>query len=215
VVRSKVAIIIPAFNEQTSIKTIIEKCYPYGLLIVVDDGSTDQTGIIAERNGAYVVRHSENLGYDEALNSGFIKANDLNCEFAVTIDADGQHNPDLIEICLGLLIDGADVAAGVRSRQSRISEKCFSFFTKIRYELIDPLCGLKGYRMSVYRSLGHFDSYRSIGTELLLYALKNKLLVRQFFVPIRVRADCSVPRFGSGLLANARIFRAILLWFLY
>jgi len=63
---------------------------------VVDDGSSDGTAKIAQGEGATVVSYSVNRGYDAALESGFCKAAEIGCELVVTIDADGQHNPDLI-----------------------------------------------------------------------------------------------------------------------
>jgi hypothetical protein len=65
---------------------------------------------------------------------------------------------------------------------------------------------MKGYRTSVYRELGYFDSYGSIGTELALYAARRRKSIAQVPVITRPRADA--PRFGSNLTANLRILRA-------
>ena len=79
--------------------------------------------------------------------------------------------------------------------------------TKFLYGLSDPLCGLKGYRMSVYRALGHFDAYGSIGTELTLFSVRSGFRLEQ--VPIVVRERNGHPRFGRKLQANYKIFRAM------
>ena len=207
--RSKVGIIIPAFNEENSIANVLKQCRTYGIPIVVDDGSRDLTSEISRNLGAEVVVHAINKGYDEALNSGFQTAATLGCEFVVTIDADGQHAPELIDKYVELLADGADVVVGFRNEYQRFAERCFALMTRKLYRISDPLCGLKGYRMSVYNTLGHFDSYGSIGTELTLFAARSGCRIKQ--VPIVVSDRKGPSRFGPMLSANYKIFRAMLL----
>jgi glycosyltransferase involved in cell wall biosynthesis len=207
--RSRVAIIIPAFNEESSIGPVIQKCAIFGLPILVDDGSTDLTATIAANEGAHVVRHSINKGYDEALNSGFYKAAQLNFEYAITIDADGQHNPVIIKRFVDQLFSGVDLVLGMRNRRQRLAEHCFSFFTNLRYGISDPLCGLKGYKMTLYRELGHFDSYGSVGTELMLFSVRNGHIFKE--LPIVIEDRDGQPRFGRTIRANYKIFRALLL----
>ena len=207
--RARFAIVIPALNEESSIGTVVSSCSAYGLPIVVDDGSVDRTGEVSKASGAEVVRHAINRGYDAALNSGFHRAAELDCEFVITIDADGQHNPHLIMKYLDLLKDGADIVVGIRDKHQRFAEYCFSLVTQSLYGLSDPLCGLKGYRMSLYRALGHFDAYGSIGTELALFSVRSGFRLEQ--VPIVVRERNGEPRFGRKLQANYKIFRALIL----
>ena len=94
--RCRVALVIPALNEEKTIYEVVKESLKFGLVVVVDDGSVDQTAKFAELGGAVVVSHEKNKGYDSALNSGFIKAESLGCEYIITLDADGQHNPKLI-----------------------------------------------------------------------------------------------------------------------
>jgi glycosyltransferase involved in cell wall biosynthesis len=208
-VGSRVSIVIPALNESATIETVVRQSSAFGIPIVVDDGSSDGTGSIAAAIGAIVVRHERNRGYDISLNSGFVKAVELGAEFVITIDADGQHNPMLIAKCIELLDAGADIVIGVRDKRQRFAEHCFSYLTRVFYGVDDPLCGFKGYRISIYRSLGHFDSYASIGTELTLFAMRNGYSLKQLPLHVRERAD--TPRFGEGWAANRKIFRAMVL----
>jgi len=209
--RSSLGIVIPAFNEARTIAKVVAQCNVYGRSIVVDDGSSDATGDIAEAAGAEVVRFGVNRGYDAALESGFQQAAKLGCIYVITIDADGQHDPTLLAKFCSLLDSGADIVLGNRNERPRLAELCFSLLTQFLYGLKDPLCGLKGYRMSIYEKLGHFDSYNSIGTELALFAVRNGFLIEQ--VPIAVRERIDAPRFGRRLRANYKIFRAMLLSF--
>jgi glycosyltransferase involved in cell wall biosynthesis len=207
--RSRVGIVIPALNESASIAAVIRAASRFGVLVVVDDGSTDATGELAATNGAVVVRHEKNRGYDGALNSGFTKAADIGCEIIVTVDADGQHDPSLIQRFVKAIDEGADVVVGVRSRKQRFAEHLFSLYSRVRYGIRDPLCGMKAYRTAVYTQRGHFDSCQSVGTELMTFAAKNNFRIAEVEFQVRERVGRS--RFGHILSGNYKIMRAMLL----
>lgn len=209
--RSRIGIVIPALNESATIAGIISVAANYGMPIVVDDGSTDDTAKLAGQLGAIVVVHDHNFGYDAALNSGFNKAASLDCEIIITLDADGQHDPNLLKKFIDLIETGVDVVVGIRSKQQRLAEKIFSFYTTLWYGIKDPLCGMKAYRVHIYRKLGYFDSYRSIGTEMLLFAAKNEYRIGQLAFRVRERQD--KPRFGKIFIGNHKILRALVISF--
>ncbi len=206
--RSQIGIVIPALNEAATIESGVKAASLYGLPIVVDDGSNDNTSDIALNAGAIVVKHSQNCGYDCALNTGFAKAAELDVDLIITMDSDGQHDPSLIQTFVDKIDAGGDVVLGIRNERQRFSEHLFAWYTNIRFGIKDPLCGMKAYRKSVYESLGHFDSYGSIGTELMIYAAKNNFRVRQVNIAVRERQDQS--RFGQVLAANYKILNALL-----
>lgn len=206
--RSRLGIVIPAFNEASTIGAVVKAVAVYGTPIVVDDGSSDLTSQFASAAGAVVVSHTRNKGYDAALNSGFVSAAELGCDFIVTMDADGQHDPTFLPAFLQELERGADVVVGVRDKRQRLAEHVFAFVSRKLWGISDPLCGLKAYRIEIYLELGHFDSYNSIGTELAIYASRNKKMVTQLQVTTRERLDS--PRFGKCFSSNQRIFRALI-----
>ncbi len=205
--RYRVVIVIPAFNEESTITQVVSSAILYGDVIVVNDASTDQTKRFAEDAGAIVVSHAQNQGYDSALNSGFKQAINLNFDAVITFDADGQHEPRMIKEYINNLKNGVDLVLGVRQKSARVSEWLFKVYANYRFNIKDPLCGMKGYRMNLYRHLGHFDSCKSIGTELAIYSIKNNCSICQIDIPIIDRADN--PRFGSVVLSNYRIFKAL------
>lgn len=207
--RYRIGIIIPALNEVATIGCVVSLASHYGVPIVVDDGSDDETGNLAKSAGASLVRHDINLGYDKALNSGFVRASALGCEYVITMDADGQHDSTILPFFIKTLDAGADVVVGIRDRRQRLAEHIFAWVSSVKWGLKDPLCGLKAYRIEVYRELGHFDSYGSIGTELAIHAVKvGKKIVQ---VPVKTRERIDKPRFGKIYFANLSIFRALLL----
>jgi glycosyltransferase involved in cell wall biosynthesis len=207
--RSRIGIVIPALNESASIAAVVTAAHRFGIPIVVDDASTDSTAELAARHGATVVLHKNVLGYDGALNSGFSKAAEIGCEAIITIDADGQHDPSLIQRFIDTLEAGADVVVGVRSRRQRFAEHMFAWYTSRRYGITDPVCGMKAYRTAVFTACGHFDSYKSIGTELAIFAARGGYRLAQ--VPFDVRERKGSPRFGRALSGNLKIIRAMIL----
>jgi len=108
---------IPAFNEEATIaRVVIGSSGHVDKVLVCDDGSSDMTGEIAERLGAEVVRHERNLGKGAAIRSLFDFAKRHGADVVVTIDADGQHDPDEIPKLVEPILTGkADIVIGSRS----------------------------------------------------------------------------------------------------
>ena len=203
----KVAIIIPAFNEEATIFRVVQSVIEYGEVIVINDASTDKTRKRAEKAGATLVNHKKNKGYDGALNSGFVKARELSCDVVITFDADGQHNQRFIKEYIDLLEQGFQVVVGIRGKFQRVSEYIFSWVSIWKWGVRDPLCGMKAYRVDVFNQLGYFDSYSSIGTELMIYAAHQNIKIAQHPVKIKDRQD--KPRFGNIFSANINILRSL------
>jgi glycosyltransferase involved in cell wall biosynthesis len=93
--KRNIVVLIPAYNEERFIGSMVLKLQSLPVtVVVVDDGSEDDTANLAERAGAIVVRQPENKGKAEALNAGFQVVQQLNPEVVVTIDGDLQHYPE-------------------------------------------------------------------------------------------------------------------------
>ncbi len=90
--------LIPAWNEERFIGDVVRGALKYVPVVVIDDGSTDRTAQVAEEAGAEVVRHKVNSGKGVALNTGFDHAVARGVDAAITLDADGQHDPDEIPL---------------------------------------------------------------------------------------------------------------------
>ena len=91
----KAAIIIPVYNHGSRVSSVIDRCQPLAMpIIVVNDGSTDETGLrLARRRDIFLINHPRNMGKGAALTSGMGLAHRMGCVAALTIDADGQHDP--------------------------------------------------------------------------------------------------------------------------
>jgi glycosyltransferase involved in cell wall biosynthesis len=207
--RHRLAIVVPAFNEGGTIAGVIESASLHGMVVVVDDGSSDDTSKRAIEAGAVVVPFRVNLGYDEALNAGFRKAVELDCSHVITMDADGQHDAGIIDRFVAALDTGAAIVVGKRDRKQRFTERLFAAWTKAKWRIEDPLCGMKGYCLRIYLDLGHFDTFGSIGTELLLFAARRGESIVQ--IPVRTFDRSDAPRFGRVFSGNLRIARALVM----
>jgi glycosyltransferase involved in cell wall biosynthesis len=201
------AAVIPALNESGSIAEVVASVHKFADVVVVDDGSTDGTGELARVAGAHVVTHSHNRGYDHALKSGLMWAAEQGYKYAVTLDADGQHSAATICLFARELKTGADVVVGVRGWTQRWAEKLFAIIATALWDIRDPLCGMKGYRLDLLRSAGRLNTYISVGTEFCIRAARSGCDIRQ--VPVRTKQRIGEARFGSGLRANIHIVRAI------
>ena len=210
--RYNLKIVIPAFNEEGSIFNVVKSVLSFGEVIVVDDGSEDNTAKLAKESGATVISNKINKGYDLALCFGFEEACLRGAQYILTFDADGQHNHTMIKKALHELNNGFDLIIGSRDKKQRWAERIFSFYTYLRWGIRDPLSGFKLYRQDIFKSMGYFDSYNSIGTELLLFALQNKYKVKE--IPIFTNKRNDKPRFGNNFSGNYKILKSLLNHFL-
>lgn len=94
--RDEIVILMPAYNEAPYIADVVRSALKYAPVVVIDDGSTDGTAATAAMAGAKVLQHATNRGKGKALNTGFAYAVQRKVAAAITLDADGQHDPDEI-----------------------------------------------------------------------------------------------------------------------
>ena len=106
----KILVCVPAFNEAENIENIIIKSKQYAdKVIVYDDGSTDDTSELASAAGASVIKSPKNTGYGSAIRALFQAAREQNADIMVTLDSDGQHNPDQIPDVIEPIKQGFDI----------------------------------------------------------------------------------------------------------
>ena len=119
----KTVALIPAWNEERVIAGVVREAAKHvDVVIVVDDGSTDQTVACARAAGATVVPHALNCGTGAATMTGIVAARTMGADVVVTIDADGQHNPDDIPRLIEPIIkQNADLVIGSRFIGSKIT----------------------------------------------------------------------------------------------
>lgn len=192
------SIIIPAFNEGETLALLlgeIKRKLADRLrieLVVVDDGSSDATYIVAHEAGATVVRHRMSLGYTEALKSGFRHSSFPNI---VVFDASGKYDPLQIVTGLKLITEGqTDIAVGSRTEKknstvykigSNLLLFSVKFFTNLKIN--DPLSTFFCLRRRVLDRIDLTTNNTSVLIELLVKASRQGYQIGEFFVTERWR----------------------------
>lgn len=207
-IKQKTIAVMPALNEEKTISKVIREVKKYvDEIIVVDDASLDKTLGIAQKEGATVISHKRNEGYDKSIDDGFTLAEKRGATVILTFDSDGQHNPvDIPTIIVPILKGDADVVVGKRPKYTLITEYLFAFIAKIKANIEDPLCGLKAYHVKVYKDVGYFDKISSMGTQLMFNAKKRGYKVVQKNITLNERSDT----FGKRIKVNWKIFKVII-----
>jgi hypothetical protein len=179
------AALIPAFNAAdtvgrvvTGLRQAIDESIP---IIVVDDGSTDSTGEVAEKAGARVVRHPANRGKGAAIRTGLRAALAEGCDVAITVDADGQHPPEYAARLLDPSYDASALVLGTRDLGrsgaprgnligNRVSNFFVSVFTWRRFR--DTQCGLRRYPIEKTLSVRTKDQRFGFEAEIIFAAMR-------------------------------------------
>src|ERR1700712_1442742 len=110
-------VIIPAYNEAASLPAVLTRlraARPHDDVVVIDDGSTDATAAVGREQGVVVLSLPFNLGIGGALRTGFRYAVLHGYDRAAQLDADGQHEPEALDVLFAGLDDGADLVIGSR-----------------------------------------------------------------------------------------------------
>jgi glycosyltransferase involved in cell wall biosynthesis len=221
-VNPSVTIVIPAFNEAGSIAAVLSDltsgCRALeAAIVVVDDGSDDQTAAAAERPGVTVIRHQRNLGYGAALKTGVRHAA---TEFVLTMDADGQHTAAAV-CAVWQAREDADMVVGARqgllhSRTWRMPGKwLLAIMARYlsRQEIRDLNSGLRVYRREVLLKYLHLcPSGFSFTTTTTLALLSRGWRVRYVPIDVRRRAGTSTVSVSTGLETIVLILRLVALF---
>jgi glycosyltransferase involved in cell wall biosynthesis len=155
----KTLIIIPAYNEENNLPntiTLIKKILPKIDIVIINDGSSDKTAMVVQKPGVTMVNHSVNLGDGAARQTGFKFALMNNYEYAVHLDADGQHDAAYVPVILNELKKGQyDIIIGSRYLSDKryripflryVGMKIFSLIATAitRNPITDPTSGFRG-----------------------------------------------------------------------
>lgn len=197
--RPKIVATIPCFNTEYSITAVVSRTKKYvDQVIVIDDGSSDNTDKTAQAAGASVVKHDGNRGYGEAIKDCFKAAKADTADILVTIDGDGQHQPDEIPQLLAPILRGeADVIIGSRFLRGQESMPLYRKFgikaITLLYNLgskvkvSDSQSGFRAYNQNVLKSLSLTEKGMSISIETLVEARRKGFVIKE--VPISCTYD--------------------------
>jgi glycosyltransferase involved in cell wall biosynthesis len=176
-----IAVIIPAFNAGSTIETLIQKASEFIStkdIVVVDDGSNDQTYNLSKKAGVVVLRHQSNEGKGEALKTGFRFALDSGYDAFITMDADLQHDPESIPHFVHMAEGSAGILVGTRRRNLQIMPLARWLTNNLTSVIVSVLSGRSirdsqsGYRLINARVL------KRVKLESKKYDLESELLIK-------------------------------------
>jgi glycosyltransferase involved in cell wall biosynthesis len=222
----RLLVVMPAFNEAKRIRGVIERVREQvaGDVLVVDDGSHDDTGPEARRGGARVAVHPVNLGYGAALQTGYLYALRNGYDAVLQLDADGQHDPASIPRLLEALRE-ADVVVGSRFLDGRSYRPPLSrrvgmwLFGKVASALsgrliTDPTSGFQAISRDALRFYSH-ERYPVDYPDADVLAMVSRAGLRLAEVPVRMLASPDGKSMHAGILKPLYyVFRMSLALFL-
>lgn len=206
---------LPVHNEAEHVQAVLSEALRYSNeVLVVDDGSTDGTSdVLSAHGGLHLIRHAQNRGYGAALISAFEFATHGGYEVVVTIDCDGQHEPQriprFVEACWA-----ADVVSGSRylerfptqSRPPEDRRRINRLITeelnrRLGLNLTDAFCGFKAYRTAALRRIQLTETGYAMPLEFWVQAARLGLRIIELPVPLIYLDE---HRSFGGALDNAR-----------
>jgi glycosyltransferase involved in cell wall biosynthesis len=214
-----IAVIIPAFNAGSTIETLIQKASKFIStkdIVVVDDGSDDQTYNLSKKADVVVLRHQSNEGKGEALKTGFRFALDSGYEALITMDADLQHDPESIPHFIHMAESSAGILMGTRRRNLQIMPLARWLTNNLTSVIVSVLSGQSirdsqsGYRLINAGVLKRFkleSKKYDLESELLIKAARKGFKVGE--VPITTIYD-SQKSFINPLVDTGRFIK--LMW---
>jgi len=218
----KVLVVIPAYNEEKMVGNVVTEVKSLGYnVVVVDDGSKDETAKIAKRSGAVVLRHFVNLGQGAAIQTGFDYAKMQNADIVVTYDADGQLIArDIEKVIKPLLLGEYDIVLGSRYLDAKsnvpfikkyIVHKGAMFFEQIfvGLKLSDAHNAFRALSKKAFNKINIKQNQMAHATEFIEEIKKHKL--KYFEVPVTVKYTEYSKSRGQSVFNSIRIIYDLLL----
>ena len=200
----KITVGVPAYNEEKNIAGIIQKLSEIAdTIIVCNDGSTDNTGKIAEKMGAVVITHERNMGYGGAIRSLFLKARELESDMLVTLDSDGQHRiSDVLPVVEPIIKNQADLVIG--SRFLTENQEDMPKYRKIGIKMITSLAnssledsvsdsqsGFRAYGKNILSNITPSENGMGVSNEILMKVSKKGFKIAEVPIIVSYEGDTS------------------------
>jgi glycosyltransferase involved in cell wall biosynthesis len=223
----KVMVCIPTYNAESTVAEAVKQCKKFAdLVLVINDGSSDNSATVAKEAGAEVLTHKINLGYGGAIKSGLTEALKRKAKVTITFDADLQHDPkDLLKVIEPIISKQADIVIGSRFLEESDDVKSYrKFGIKLITKLVnsfsgtnikDAESGLRSYGYDALKKIVPSLETEGMGmsAEILLKAAVSKLKIlevpRKEMYPDNVQTSSQNP-LKHGLTVISTILKLII-----
>jgi glycosyltransferase involved in cell wall biosynthesis len=215
----KIIVIIPAYNEERFIGSVILKLKKFPVeVIVVDDGSTDETASIAKMAGVVVFRQESNQGKGTALNTGLHAARESSPDVIVMLDADGQHLPEELPRIIKPILDGeADIVVGSRYINNtsntplirRWGHRFINLATTLPsgVSVTDSQSGYRAFSRRAFELADFHSNGFSVESEMQFLAHEHHLKVLEVPITIRYTDKAKRSPFRQGMIVLGGIIK--------
>jgi glycosyltransferase involved in cell wall biosynthesis len=218
----KKTIVVPAYNEAKVIGNVLDellKQFSAGNIIVVDDGSTDETAKLAEQRGVIVLKHFLNRGLGASLKTGFERALEDNADIIVTFDADGQHQvEDISRLIQPILDQKAEIVIGSRFLTAQSMPVLRNFYNRLGNFITfiffgiwttDSQSGLRAFSRSALQKMETVCDRMEISSEIIHQIKKQNL--RLVEIPIEaIYTNYSLSK-GQNFINGFKTFLRLLI----
>lgn len=217
-------IIIPAYNEEGCIAGVLQdakKSNPLADILVVNDGSSDNTSTIAKQTNVMVLDMPFNIGYGGAIQTGFRFAVESGYDFVIIMDADGQHDPRYTKNLIDTIErEEADVVIGSRFLEgtykmgiprktgSRLFSRIARFYTGIKFT--DPTSGFQLLNRKVFSYLSGGNNYPLDYPDVNIIMALHKMKFKVVEAPVMMREKTTGNSMHSGLKPLIYVIRMFL-----
>ena len=199
--RHSLGIVVPARNEEKTIKNVLTSLKNYGDVLVVDDFSTDKTLFLTKNLKTKYIKNKKKLGYEATTLKGIKYLLKKKYKYIATFDADGEHDPKFL---LNInKLQNFDLLIGERKKLNRFSEYFFSYTVNFFFNIRDPLSGLRVYSTNILKKI-KLANENDFNTYLIFKIKNNNGVIMHKPLNVKKRKDNS--RLGDNFKVNLNIF---------
>lgn len=208
--KHEIVILIPCFNEEKTIIKICKQAKKFGKILIVNDNSNDNSGIVIEKEKFNFISNKKNLGYERSLVKGFryIFNNYKKAKYILTLDADGElpvsNIPKIVRI---IKKQNYDLVSGKRFRFNRLSEYLLDYIFRSRFDFKDPISGFKLYKIKSLKKIINQISFKMFLVDIVVNFYRLNFLMKNINITTKKRKDNS--RVGNRLISNLKILKIV------
>ncbi len=200
--------VIPCFNEEKTIGSLVNSIRNIGDVLIIDDCSSDNSFKEGTKNKALIYKNEFNIGYHKSLLKGILLAKRNGYKYCITLDADKQHPIKEIPRIYNLLKTNIKLVHTIRENIDRPGEIFLSYISNLILKIKDPISGFRGYAIKSFPDsfIENQSSIDLIGMNLLIFTVLDKKKEYEC-IEIKTKKRFDKSRYGIGLKTNLKIIK--------